>query len=65
VSFHAAERIKEILAHMMTLDQSVRKHMGDLVFQLCNLEVELANAHARIKELEGLLNDTTKDTPGD
>jgi hypothetical protein len=49
----------------MTLDQSVRKHMGDLVFQLCNLEVELANAHARIKELEGLLNDTTKDTPGD
>jgi hypothetical protein len=49
----------------MTLDQSVRKHMGDLVFQLCTMEVELANAHARIKELEGLLNDTTKDTPGD
>jgi hypothetical protein len=39
--------------------------MGDLVFQLCNLEVELANAHARIKELEARTHDTTKDTPGD
>ena len=46
----------------MSLEDTVRRIYGDLVWQITALQTQLAEAQKRIKELE---SDTTEHSPSD